>query len=117
MAPEQFIHLSMARSAHYFDVLRTTFFTFTGLAAIIQLGPNGYSAPLMMLVIATTAYGVLAGGTALDDIINLRADMDPAIAGSTFGRGLAARNLPALKMVSAVLLGLVGLAEVYAIVT
>ena len=68
---------------------------------VIELGPGGYSAPLTMLVVATAAYGILAGGTALDDIINLRGDMDDAMKQTSYGQGITARNIPALKMISA----------------
>lgn len=117
MTPEIRTSIVVARSADYFGIMRTTIFTFAALAAIIELGAGGYSAPLTMLVVATAAYGILAGGTALDDIINLRADMDEAMAQTNYGKGVTARNIPALKMISAVLLGLIGLAELYAIFT
>ncbi|MCV2871038.1 hypothetical protein OEZ71_01885 [Defluviimonas sp. WL0050] len=115
MTPDQRNYLSMERSTHYFGIMRTTIFTFAGLAALIHLGPDGYSAPLLMLVIATTAYGVLAGGTSLDDLIALRDDMDDEMKATHYGKGLAARNIPMLKNISAGLLGLIGLAEVLAI--
>ena len=67
------------------------------------------------VVVMMTAYGVLAGGVALDDIIALRDDMDEGVAGTAYGAGVKARDLPMLKMISAGLLGLIGLAEVLAI--
>ena len=115
MTPELRTQIVIARSADYFGVMRTTIFTFLGLAAVIELGPAGYSAPLVTLVIATAAYGILAGGTALDDIIALRDDMDDGMAATAYGGGVKARNIPALKLTSSVLLGLIGLAELYAI--
>ena len=117
MTPDQRISILLARSADYFGIMRTTIFTLAGIAAIIELGPSGYSAPLTMLVVATAAYGILAGGTALDDIINLRDDMDNEMAKTSYGKGVSARNIPALKMISAVLLALIGVAELYAIFT
>lgn len=117
MTPELRSKITMSRIDQYSGIMRTTIFTQAGLAAIIELGPDGYSAPLTMLVIATTAYGILAGGTALDDVVNLREDMDEDMAQSSYGKGVNARNIPALKLLSAVLLGLVGLAELYAIFT
>ena len=115
MTPDQRNYLSMERSAQYFGIMRTTIFAFAGIAAIIHLGPDSYSAPLLVLVIATTAYGVLAGGTALDDLIALRDDMDDEMKASHYGKGLAARNIPMLKNISTGLLGLIGLAELLAI--
>lgn len=115
MTPDQRNYLSMERTTHYFGIMRTTIFTFAGIAALIHLGPDGYSAPLLMLVIATTAYGVLAGGTALDDLIALRDDMDEEMRASHYGKALAARNIPMLKNISAGLVGLIGLAELLAI--
>lgn len=117
MTPELRATIMQARVAHYCDILRTATFTNAALAAIIELGPGGYSAPLTVLAVANAAYGILAGGAALDDVDNLRQDMDDSVARTAYGRGIKARNLPALKMVSAVLLGLVGLAELYAIFT
>jgi len=87
------------------------------VAAIIEHGPDGYSAPLTMLVIAATAYGILAGGTSLDDINALRDDMDEDMANSAYGKGVKARNIPLLKMISTVLLTLIGVAELCATFT
>ena len=67
-----------------------------------------------MLVIAATAYGILAGGTSLDDINALRDDMDEDIENSAYGKGVKARNIPLLKMISTVLLTLIGVAELCA---
>ena len=117
MTPDQRNYLSMTRSSHYFDIMRTTIFAFIGLAAIIELGPDGYSAPLTVLIVATAAYGILAGGTALEDINKLSDDLDEDTASTNFGKTLKARNFPALKMTSAVLLGLVAIAELYAVFT
>ncbi|MDH5451881.1 MAG: hypothetical protein OEY05_07865 [Paracoccaceae bacterium] len=117
MTTDQTSYVAMSRSAHYFDIMRTTIFTFAAIAAMIHLGPDGFSLALAMLVVATTAYGVLAGGVALDDLANLRDGMDEDMAVSAYGKGLAARNIPTLKMISSVLLGLVGLAELLAILT
>jgi 4-hydroxybenzoate polyprenyltransferase len=117
MTQDQRNYVSMTRLTHYFDIMRTTIFAFVGLGAIIELGPDGYSAPLTVMVIATAAYGILAGGTTLDDIINLRADMDEETANTSYGKALKARNIPALKMTSSVLLGLIAVAELYAIFT
>ena len=115
MTPETRAQIVLTRSADYYGIMRTTLFTLLGIAAIIQLGPEGYSAPLVTLSVAAVAYGVLGGGSALDDIIALREDMDAEMAGTHYGRVVNARNLPALKLTSAVLLSLVGLAEVFAI--
>lgn len=117
MTPDQRNHLSMNRAQHYYDVMRTTIFSYVGLAAIIEFGPDGYSAPLTMLVVVIAAYGILAGGSSLDDISNLRDDMDQDMAETNFGKALKTRNFSALKMTSAVLLGLAAVAELYAIFT
>lgn len=117
MTPEIRTKLLLGRVTHYNTVMLTTIFALVAVAAIIELGPGGYSAPLTMLVVASTAYGVLAGGSALEDMINLREDMGKEMAETAYGKGVAARNLPALRMTSAVLLSLVGIAELYAIFT
>lgn len=115
MTPEMRTKLAVSRIADYHMVMRTTIFTLLGIAALIHLGPEGYSAPLTMLVVAAVAYGVLAGGTSLDDIDKLKDDLDDATAASNYGQGLAARNVKTLKTISTGLLVLVGLAELYAI--
>jgi len=115
MTPETRVQIVLGRSRDYFDIMRTTLFAFAGLAAIIEFGAGGYSAPLATLVAAVTAYGALAGGTALSDIDNLRADMDEATAGTCYGKAIAARNFGALRAISAVLVVLIGAAELYAI--
>jgi hypothetical protein len=115
MTPEIRAKVMTSRSRDYFDVMRTTIFALTAIGAVIQLGPDDYSISLTTLVIATTAYGILAGGTALDDIMNLRDDMDEDTAQTSYGQGIRNRNLPMLKMTSAVLIGLIGLAEILAI--
>jgi predicted DNA repair protein MutK len=115
LKPELRNELSLNRQAHYFDIMRTTLFCFVALAAIIELGPDRYSAPLTVLVITVVSYGVLAGNTALTDIGNLLADLDEETASSNYGKGIKARNVPALKMISSALIILVGVAELYAI--
>ncbi|SLN39256.1 hypothetical protein PEL8287_01931 [Roseovarius litorisediminis] len=117
MTPEFRQTIVQGRINNYYEIMRTSIFTFTGLAAIIQLGPDGYSAPLTMLVVAVTAYAILAGGTALDDVINLAEDMDDDMAQSAYGKGVKARNIPMLKMISSGLMALIGVAELFAIFT
>lgn len=115
MTPELRTQILLGRVDNYMNVMRTTMFVLLGVGAAIHFGPEGYSSPLLMLAIAATAYGVLAGGAALDDMIALRDDIDEDMAATNYGRTIKGRNLPALKMVSAVLIGLIGLAEVLAI--
>ena len=115
MTPDVRTKLLISRTSGYYTIMLTTMFVLTATAAVIELGDGGYSAPLMCLVIAATAYGVLAGGSALDDMINLREDMDEATASTAYGKGVNARNLPMLKIISSALVGLIGLAELLAI--
>ena len=117
MTPDQRSYNHMSRLSHYFDIMRTVTFGFAGLAAIIELGPEGYSAPLTMVVIATAAFGILAGNTTLDDVASLRDDMDEDEAATNYGKSLKSRNYGALKMASTVLIGLVAVSELYAIFT
>ncbi len=117
MTQEMRAKLSIARSADYYNIMRTALFTLAGLAAIIELGPDGYSAPLTMMVVATTAFGALGGMSAISDIENLRHDMDDSISQTAYGKGVMARNFPLLRTLTGVLLGLVCLAELYAIFT
>lgn len=115
MSPELRTKILISRVDNYTNVMRTTMFVMLGIGATLYFGPGDYSAPLMVLTLAITAYGILAGGVALDDMIALREDMDEDMAATNYGRGVKARNIPMLKMISTVLIGLVGLAEVLAI--
>lgn len=115
MTPETRVQIVLGRSRDYFDVMRTTLFAFAGLAAVIELGPGGYSPPLTMLVVAVAVYGALAGGTALDDLNSLRNDMDEDMARTSYGQGIKARNFTGLKIISGGLVLLIGVAELYAI--
>ncbi|MBT8416121.1 MAG: hypothetical protein HKO05_11020 [Erythrobacter sp.] len=114
MTEDQRQRILIARTGDYFGVMRTTLFVLLGIGAALHFG-DGYSATLLVLAVAVTAFGILAGGTALDDIIALRDDMPDDMTGTSYGAGVKARNLPALKMVSAVLVGLTGLAAVLAV--
>ncbi|MDJ1017111.1 MAG: hypothetical protein QNJ35_11415 [Paracoccaceae bacterium] len=115
MTPDHRLQLQIARTGDYNGIMRTTIFTFLGVAALIHFGPGGFSLTLAILVIATTAYGVLAGGVALDDIIALRDDMDDETRASAYGQIVSDRNIPTLKMISTALLALIGLAELLAV--
>ena len=117
MTPELRAKIAMGRSADYFGVMRTVLFGFLGVAAVIEFGADGYSAPLTMLVVTLSIYGVLAGGVALDDLNALKADLDEDMLKTNYGKGLTARNVSALKIMSSILVGLTGVAELYAIFT
>lgn len=107
--------LSVARQSHYYEIMRTTAYVFTAIAAIDALGPDGYSAPLTALVVLITAYGILAGNVALEDIENLRRDISDELAQTHYGKGVQHRNVPMLKALSAALVALVAAAELYAL--
>lgn len=115
MTPELRSGIAIGRSSNYFDIMRTVLFGFVAVAAIIEFGATGYSPPLAMIVVALTAYGVLAGGSALEDLAALRDDIDEETRASSYGQTLTSRNYSALKMISGVLIGLTGLAELYAL--
>jgi hypothetical protein len=115
MTPELRQSIVNSRTGDYVNVMRTTMFTLLGIGAALHFGAGEYSAPLMMLAVTATAYGVLAGGVALDDLENLKGDMDEALSATSYGGGVAARNIPMLKMISTALIGLTGLATILAI--
>lgn len=48
--------LLIVRIDNYTAIMRTTIFTMAAIAAMIEFGPGGYSAPLITLTIAATAY-------------------------------------------------------------
>ncbi|WP_413718435.1 hypothetical protein [Silicimonas sp. MF1-12-2] len=114
MTEDHRLQLVISRSGDYFGIMRTTLFVLLGIGAALHFG-EGYSAPLLVLAIAISAYGILAGGVALDDIIALREDMPDDVAGTAYGKGVKARNIPGLKMVSAALIGLTGLSAVLSV--
>lgn len=115
MTPELRSTILISRVENYNHIMRTTLFVFAAVAATLHFGGDAFSLPLAMLVITITAYGILAGNTALDDILTLRDDMDEDTANTAYGRGVTARNIPALKLTSTVLIGLTGLAELVAV--
>ena len=115
MTPEQRQQIVQSRTADYNNIMRTTLFTFLGIGAFLHLGDGSYSAPLLVLSIVISAYGILAGGTALDDLIALRDDMDEAMSGTNYGGVVGARDIPMLKNISSACIGLTGLACVLSI--
>ena len=115
MTPDQRQKIVHARTTDYNNVMRTTLFTFLGIGAVLHLGDGAYSAPLMVLSIVITAYGVLAGGTALDDLKALQGDLDDDTASTNYGGGVAKRDIGMLKNISSGCVGIVGLACVLAI--
>ena len=115
MSPEIRQTIVHARTGDYLSIMRTAIFAFAVIAGVLHFGSGTYSAPLMVLTLTVTAYGVLAGGTALDDINNLKSDMTEETKATAYGAGVMERDIPKLKMVSSVLIGLTGLATVLAI--
>ena len=103
------MQLQIARTHHYGDIIRTTLFSLLGLGALIGFGAESIDIPLAVLTVAVTLFGILAGGTALDDIATLRDDMDEATGTSNYGQLVKGRNLGLLKMISGTLIGLTGL--------
>ncbi len=115
MTPELRQTIVHARTAEYSGIMRTVIFAFAVIGGVLHFGPGDYSAPLMVLSITVTAYGVLAGGAALDDVHNLKADMSDEFQATGYGAGVMARDILRLKLASNVLVGLTGLASVLAI--
>ena len=115
MSPELRQTIVHARTAEYSGIMRTVIFAFAVIGAALHFGPGDYSAPLMVLTLTVTAYGVLAGGSALDDIHALKSDMTDDFKATTYGVGVLARDILKLKLASSVMLGLTGLAVVLAI--
>lgn len=107
--------ISMARLSHYYSIMQTCILAFAAITAIIVFADGAYSAPLAMLVIANTAYGILAGNTAITDVANLIEDLDDESAKTHFGAGIAQRNMTMLRLASTGLIGLTGLAALVAI--
>lgn len=109
--------IAVSRLDNYYGIMRTSVFALVAIAAVLEFAPDRDPIPLAALVVLATAYGALAGDTALSDIQNLVADLDGEIAQTHYGRGVSARNMTALKAASSGLLTLAGLAELYAIFT
>ena len=115
MTPELRQKIAHARTGEYSAIMRTTVFTFLGIAALLHLGPDTLSWPLLFLTVTITAFGVLAGGAALDDINNLKSDMTPEFGETVYGTGVTSRDVPTLKLISTVLIGLTALVLILAI--
>jgi len=115
MTPENRMTLQIARTSQFGDYMRTALIGQIAIAGLIGFGVEGIEFALGAAVLSVTLFGILAGGTALDDISALRSDMDEPTAGSHYGKVAHGRNLNALKIFSAVLLALVALGELYAI--
>ena len=108
MTPETRQAIVAARTADYAAIMRTTIFGFVAIAAVLHLGPDAFSLPLLLITVTVTAYGVLAGGTALDDIDNLRGDMTPEMRETSYGSAVMSRDIGMLKTISAGLIGATG---------
>lgn len=115
MSPELRQSIVHARTANYTFIMAAAIFAFAIIGGVLHLGDGAYSAPLMVLTLTVTAFGILAGGAALDDLVNLQGDMTDAFAATGYGVGVAARDFGKLKLASTVLIGLTGLATVLAI--
>ena len=115
MTPELRQTIVHARTTEYSNIMRTTLFTFLGIAAVLHLGPDTLSLPLLLLTVTITAFGALAGGTALDDINNLKEDITAEFGETTYGRGVAERDIPKLKLISGIMIILTGVALILAI--
>ncbi|MEL7026457.1 MAG: hypothetical protein AAGO57_04390 [Pseudomonadota bacterium] len=115
MLPDLRMQLQIARTAQFGDIIRTTFFGLIAIAAVTAFGGDGADIPLAVLTVALSVFGIIGGGVALDDVSALRDDMDDATGLSTYGQAAKSRNLGALKLLSAVLIGAAGLAELAAI--
>jgi len=116
MTPEFRQSIVQSRTHDYNNIMRTTLFAFLGIAAVLFLGDGGFSLPLLVLTLVVTAYGVLAGGTALEDIHNLKGDLTEEAAATSYGGGVAERDVLMLKTISAGCIGAVGLACVLGII-
>ena len=105
----------IARTSQFGDYMRTAVFGQIAITAIIGFGAEGIDFVLAAAVITVTLFGILAGGTALNDISALRSDMDEATGTSHYGKVAKTRNLGAFKMLTMALLAFVALGELYAI--
>lgn len=111
MTEDQRIALLTARIGNFLYIMRTTLFVLLGIGIASHVA-EGYNSVLMVLSIAITAFGLLAGGAAMDDMAALRDDMSEDMANTTYGRAIKARDFGRLKLISSVLIGLTGLAAV-----
>ena len=115
MTPELRQTIVHARTTEYSNIMRTTLLAFVGIAAVLHLGPDAFSLPLLLLTVTITAFGTLAGGTALDDINNLKEDITPEFGETVYGAGVARRDIPKLKLISGIMICLTGVSLILAI--
>ena len=107
--------LATNRLTHYYSVLHTTFLGFIAIAAIIHFSTDIHKLMMSLLILSVTAYGVLAGNTALADVKNLGAGTDEELAKTNFGKGIEKRNMGTLQLASGSLIALSGFAEIYTV--
>ena len=110
------IQLFTARAGQFSEIVRTTVFAQLGIAALLCFAQSIPVLPMIVITIAVTLFGMLGGNAALDDVAALREDMDTPTAETAYGRVACSRNIGLLKTMSAVLIGLTGLAELIAII-
>ena len=110
------IQLFTARAGQFTEIVRTTIFAQLAIAALLCFGQSIPVLPMVIITIAVTLFGVLGGNAALDDVAALRDDMDTPTAETAYGRIAGSRNIGLLKTMSAMLIGLTGLAELLAII-
>ena len=115
MSPELRQSIAHSRAGNYITIIAATIIAFAIMGGVLHLGSGAYSASLMVLTLTVTAFGVLAGGAALDDLENLKSDMTDEIKATGYGAGIQSRDIGKLKMISSSLIGLTGLATVLAI--
>ena len=65
MSPELRQSIVHARTTNYTTIMSATIFAFAIIGGVLHLGDGAYSAPLMVLTLVVTAFGILAGGAAL----------------------------------------------------
>ena len=98
------------RAAVYTATMAITLIGFAVIGLALHLGDGAYSAPFMTLTLTLTAFGILAGNSALDDLDNLVQDMPDELKETAYGKGVLARDFKKLKKVSTILIGITGLA-------
>lgn len=108
--------MSIARANNCYTIIGICGFSIVVIATIQDGDPENLGAALAMLTITTTAFGLLASNTALNDIYRLISDLDEEITQNThFGRVFRNRTIGSLTLASTALIWLTGLAGLTAI--
>tara|TARA_B100000579_G_scaffold230626_1_gene189011 strand:- start:31 stop:387 length:357 start_codon:yes stop_codon:yes gene_type:complete len=92
--------LIIARVENFNYILRTAMLVLLGtLALCIFASGNTHIWPLSITIIGATLYGILAGNSAINDMVALRKDMDEETKNTNYGISVMSAPLPVFRVI------------------